>query len=306
MAREYARIMTAIWRNREFRVLPEAAQRLYLLLVTQPDISAAGVLALRLRRWAEMSADSKPDDLVATLNELEAGRFIIVDFDSEEVLVRSFIRWDAGYTNSKRRPVIVRAAEEVDSPRLLRALALEFQRCELPPLALDGLPDSAPDRPSDADVMGYAAPSTDDTPNSLFPQLNSLSGRASGSASPSDGVVVTQVSREDPTTHNPETVPPPAARTDEITTAQAITRAYVDRVPMSRFPAVLGIVRKALKADHDADQVKAALLRLADEGRSVTVETLRIELEGAPPARRLRAVAGGHRADPSNGVYWEQ
>jgi hypothetical protein len=118
--------------------------------------------------------------------------------------------------------------------------------------------------------------------------------------------VVTQVSREDPTTHNPETVPPPAARTDEITTAQAITRAYVDRVPMSRFPAVLGIVRKALKADHDADQVKAALLRLADEGRSVTVETLRIELEGAPPARRLRAVAGGHRADPSNGVYWEQ
>jgi hypothetical protein len=72
---------------------------------------------------------------------------------------------------------------------------------------------------------------------------------------------------------------------DEIKTAQKITASYVKRVPMSKYPAVLGITRRALRAGHPADSVEAALLRLADEGRPVTVDVLRVELEGLPPPR---------------------
>jgi hypothetical protein len=55
---------------------------------------------------------------------------------------------------------------------------------------------------------------------------------------------------------------------------------------MSRFPAVAGIVRKAIRAQHSDQAITDALVRLAGEGRSVTVETLRIELEGLPASRR--------------------
>jgi hypothetical protein len=66
--------------------------------------------------------------------------------------------------------------------------------------------------------------------------------------------------------------------------AKAITDAYAAAEPMCRWPAVNGIVLKALKADKWADEeIHAALLRLAKEGRSVTVETLRVELAGRPP-----------------------
>lgn len=145
MARDYARIMTNIWQNREFCQLGEPEQRGYLLLVTQPDISAAGVLALRMRRWADMSSSSSVESFADVLKRLEETRFIVVDWDAEEVLVRSFIRWDGGYTNMKRKPAIRGAADEVRSSTITRHLIIEFRRCGMEPP-----PEPPPDRPSDA------------------------------------------------------------------------------------------------------------------------------------------------------------
>lgn len=71
--------------------------------------------------------------------------------------------------------------------------------------------------------------------------------------------------------------------------AQALAAGYVDLVPLSKFPAVLGVVKKALNAGYADDMVRAALVRIAHEGRSVTVDVLRIELEGLTPARAAAA-----------------
>jgi hypothetical protein len=243
MAREYARIMTAIWRNPEFRALSETQQRGYLFLVTQPDISAAGVLALRVRRWADMAASSTPDGLAQVLKELEAGRFIVVDWDVEELLIRSFIRWDGGFNNPKRRPVIVRDAEAVESSRVRRALASEFERCGLPPLALDALPDSPSDRASHDERMGYEVPSAPGLAELASPQVNRLSGSQSDNDAPSDGVVVTYLSSRDTTTHNPETVPPPAAPS-----AQTIVAAWIDSCRKRPPNPVIGQTSKQIKA----------------------------------------------------------
>lgn len=243
MAREYARIMTAIWRNAEFRSLGETQQRAYLFLVTQPDISAAGVLALRLRRWADAAATSTADSLTQVLKELEAGRFIVVDWDAEELLIRSFIRWDGGFNNPKRRPVIVRAAEEVESTRVLRALASEFERCGLPPLATDALPDSPSDRASHDELVGYEEPSAPEPAKKTFPQVNRLSDSPSDAVSPSGGVVVTQLSSTDTTTHNPQTVPPPAAQS-----AQPIVASWIDGCRKRPPNPVIGQTSKQIKA----------------------------------------------------------
>lgn len=69
--------------------------------------------------------------------------------------------------------------------------------------------------------------------------------------------------------------------------SKRITDAYSRAEPMCKWPAVNGVVMKAIKAEKwSDDEIGAALLRLADEGRSVTVETLRIELNGLPPPKR--------------------
>lgn len=79
--------------------------------------------------------------------------------------------------------------------------------------------------------------------------------------------------------------------------ANRLTRTYTDRRKLSNFPAVAGIVRKALTVGYDDDAITAALSRLADDNRSVTVDALRIELEGLPPSRFARP-------EPATPGFW--
>jgi hypothetical protein len=71
--------------------------------------------------------------------------------------------------------------------------------------------------------------------------------------------------------------------------AKAITDAYYDKEPMCKWPAVNAIVIRAIKDGRwDDSQIQDALLRMAGENRSVTVDSLRIELNGLPPLRNSR------------------
>lgn len=132
MARSYANIATAIWRDDDFCALSATEQQAYFLLITQPDISAAGVLTMALTRWASRVKDATRDSFRATLEGLQDHRFVVIDDETDELLVRSFVRWDKGYTNSKRRFAIRDAAHQIMSHAIRRALAAEFDRLELP------------------------------------------------------------------------------------------------------------------------------------------------------------------------------
>jgi hypothetical protein len=194
MTRNYANISTAIWRNDGFRELSRNGQHMYLLLTSQPDISAAGVLSLNVKRWSTRTNGVTTDEVRAALTELQDHRFIAFDTETEELLVRSFVRWDGGYGNTKRRPVILRAAQEVESETLRRWIAAEFRRLDLP---TDGLVDG------DADSL--SASSLQSSAGGIDDGLFSLGNRLSDTASSSDGVVVSTGSREEPSTHNPHT-----------------------------------------------------------------------------------------------------
>jgi hypothetical protein len=75
--------------------------------------------------------------------------------------------------------------------------------------------------------------------------------------------------------------------------AKPITDAYAEAEPMCRWPAVNSIVIRAIKADKwTDDEIRSALLRLAKEGRTVTVDTLRYELQGMPPSNARVAATG--------------
>ncbi len=202
MTRNYAQMSCAMWRNEDFKLLSQPAQHTYFMLSTQADISAAGILSLNAKRWSTRTKGITTDDVVNALNELQAHRFVIFDTDTEELLVRSFIRWDGGYNNPKRRPVILRAAKAAESMLIRRALAAELSRLDLP---ADGLVDDF--QASDDTSSPVHDESIDD---GLFSLENSLSTSQSGSASPSDGVVVTKALVVGPATHNPQ---PPSQAT---------------------------------------------------------------------------------------------
>lgn len=263
MARSFANISTAIWRpGHVFGTLTWQAQWAHFMLSTQPDISAAGTLSLNVRRWSKRARNCTREDVIAALQELQEAGEVFYDYDTEEVLLRTFVEDDKGYGNSKRQPVIERAALDLESPKLRAILATELRK--LNSTAMTKLADRlcapygigyAADRPGNAPSGSEPANEASEAPpsdldNTAFPQVDSLSDRASDSPCHFDGVVVTQEGVST-TTHNPQSVPPSAgageppagepperkptrrrkpADTDETTepNAQAVVAAFID------------------------------------------------------------------------------
>jgi hypothetical protein len=218
MARSYANIFTAIWRDDEFRALDGEAQRVYLLLATQPNISAAGMLPMTVARWAAMSASTKPADIRSALSRLTDAHFVIADDDTEEVLVRSFVRHDKGYGNPKRVPVIRDAARDIESRRLRQALAVELVRLDLPPewtgeLPVEPDPDGPPDNHPDSLSPPDSAASDRAVVDQSSSHVDSLSDSHAHTVSPSEryrDTKATYVETLNPVPQTASLVPSPA------------------------------------------------------------------------------------------------
>lgn len=146
MARRYSQIAADIWKNEDFRKLSAGAQRLYMILFSQADISPAGVLPMTVKRWASYAPDTTEDDIRAAIDELSDALFVVPDHETEELLVRSFVRWDGGHKNPKRLIAIGMAYRSVTSYPIDRALTREFTRLGV---SFDGLSDSLSDDVSD-------------------------------------------------------------------------------------------------------------------------------------------------------------
>lgn len=150
MARHYGTVATVIWDDDEFRALTPEAQRVYLMLITQVDITSVGTVPITLRRWAAYSPGTTIEGLSMALAELADALFVVIDWDRETLLVRSFVRWDHGYKNAKRLEAIKSAAIAERSPLLSGVLAHELNRLDIK----HGITTSPIDRPS----IGHRTP----------------------------------------------------------------------------------------------------------------------------------------------------
>lgn len=95
MARNHGRIRLSIWSESSgFRDLTGEAQRMYFLALTQPDLSLAGVVPYTAKRWARLARNSTVAKVHREVAELERHLFVATDVDTEELLIRSFVRHD--------------------------------------------------------------------------------------------------------------------------------------------------------------------------------------------------------------------
>lgn len=128
MAREHARLLTRIWNDDDFLRLTGDAQRAYMLLVSQRTINNAGVLPLQIGKWARKAADASVEHVEKALAELVEQRYVAIDRDTEEVLVRSFIRNDGVVKQPNILKSALRQAVMVESASLRAVLAEELRR----------------------------------------------------------------------------------------------------------------------------------------------------------------------------------
>lgn len=135
MARGHGRILTPIWEDTDFLALAPEQQRLYLFLISQPNLNHAGLLPLTLRRWARKAAGLTAADLEQDLRVLASVRFIVMDEDTEELLIRSFVRNDGVWKQPKVMGAMVSGAMEISSPALRLALLAEMDRIPLDELS---------------------------------------------------------------------------------------------------------------------------------------------------------------------------
>lgn len=94
MARDHARIQVALWSDPDFRTLSCDAQRMYLVLLSQPRLSYCGSLDYLPTRLAVLAVDESPEDVETAIKTLEGSRYVVVDRDTHELLVRTFVRHD--------------------------------------------------------------------------------------------------------------------------------------------------------------------------------------------------------------------
>jgi hypothetical protein len=135
MARGHGRILTSIWDDNDFLDLGEREQRLYLFLISQPNLNHAGLLDLTLRRWSRKARGLTSAELEKLLQALEAAHFIVMDDDTEELLIRSFVRNDGVWKQPKVMGAMVSGALEISSWRLRSALLAEVDRIPLEELS---------------------------------------------------------------------------------------------------------------------------------------------------------------------------
>ena len=129
--RRYANLRTDIWRDGDWRALSADAQWLYELLLSQPNLNTAGILALQQTKWSRCARDMTVERVAAAVGELCDTGFIKVDTESEEVLIRSFVRHGLmGSASWKLMRAAYRCATATQSHALRACLLAEFKRID--------------------------------------------------------------------------------------------------------------------------------------------------------------------------------
>jgi hypothetical protein len=129
MARSYAKLMVGIAADPDFAELTAGAQRLYMLLLANPKLSSAGCIPYQPTKWVKWSSDGTLEAIARACGELAAAGFVLLDDDTEEMLIRSFIRHDGGYKNPKMLKGVRSTIDGIESPSLRAFATAQLESC---------------------------------------------------------------------------------------------------------------------------------------------------------------------------------
>lgn len=128
MARDRANINTGIWNDADYRQLTPAAQWLYFLLMTHPTLTYVGVADWRPKRITPFADGLTAGLIESAAAELSAGLYIVIDEDTEEVLVRSFVKHDGVLKQPRLAVSMANAYAQTASNRIRGVVVHELRK----------------------------------------------------------------------------------------------------------------------------------------------------------------------------------
>ncbi|HET6627053.1 MAG TPA: hypothetical protein VFG63_11760 [Nocardioidaceae bacterium] len=157
MARDYAKTNLTIWQDPEWRALPWPAQHVYKMFWEHPGLSYCGVVDWRPTKMLGWGDGWNRADLMALVDCLRARHFLVVDEDTEECLVRSWIRFDGVIKQPRLTVSMCNAFGEVGSNDLRGVIVDELHKLkERDPNAAGWA------KPQTKDILGFPAVSAKD------------------------------------------------------------------------------------------------------------------------------------------------
>lgn len=126
MARSYGVLKSTLWEpGSDFRQLDPLAQWGYTMLISQPQISNLGILAYTPEKWARLAVGLTVEIVEGALAIIEAARYILVDLDTGELLVRTFVRHDKVWSQPRLVTNARKLIREVESERIRAELCTQ-------------------------------------------------------------------------------------------------------------------------------------------------------------------------------------
>lgn len=128
--RPFAKFYRAIWADDEFKSLDSGPQRMFMLLLSQPTITLAGTMPLQVNKWSRLATDTPSELLREHLAALTERCFVVVDEDTEELLIRTVMKNDTLWNRSPKTQLgVLRHCLKVESPLIRLTLADEIESC---------------------------------------------------------------------------------------------------------------------------------------------------------------------------------
>ena len=127
---DYGKIKFEIWGDSKWRSLSTSAQWLYQYMLSAPNRSMVGVVDWRPVRIATLSSGATRASVEKWGAELEAADYIVIDAETEEAAIRSFLRHDIDFRNQNLYRSIGQAFAGIASTTLMCVVAHELRRLE--------------------------------------------------------------------------------------------------------------------------------------------------------------------------------
>jgi hypothetical protein len=191
MTNSAALVKESIWRDKDFRLLPRLAQCTYQQLLAQKEIDRAGLIRLHTRSLLRGCEELTEEQLYIDLEMLENGRFVFVDFDTDELFVRSYMRTFNIAKYPQYLANAVKGARMVESLKIRHEVALELQR-----LRVKVASDAASEihNPAQCPHCDGTVPA----PSDVVPEQCTVPAPCSGSTSSSSVLLVSNHLGEEP------------------------------------------------------------------------------------------------------------
>ena len=150
----YVRLQRDIRLDPDYRALSRDAQWLYKELLI--DVDFVGVADWAPRKLAKVAVNTSALEVETAAAELRAKLFIVIDDETEELLVRTFVKHDGLWKQPNMCVAMVKAFRKIGSPTIQGVISHELHRIkESAAVAIDEAGLTPPKKKAELDKVAH-------------------------------------------------------------------------------------------------------------------------------------------------------